>query len=266
MDGEKSVRESIEELKRLSTPEEPYSGGVRMPESDLDKMVLDALTTYGVDPEPVRDRYAPAGTGHVRAINPNAIAKDEYYRYMFGANYITRHFDISDDTVLIVAYNKKQKMRLPGMPEVVIDNLKTEGGLESRIKFSSSSDSDRESTIFKSRVTEFNPHHSQRHDLFSHWQQEHADFTVELGRSLTQVLRLLLQKPDDQDSVAFARGLSEVSSAEKNLIEKNRAESEKSEKEFRETIEKNRGGGFIPTDQGPRISGFRFTPPAQRRA
>lgn len=266
MDGEKSVRESIKELERLCTPEAPYTGEIRDPENDLDRMVLGALATYGVDPEPVRDPYAPAGTGHVRAINPNAIAKDEYYRYMFGANYLTKHFDISDDTVLIVAYNKKQKMSSLGMPEVVIDNLKPEGGLESRIKFSSSPDSDKESKIFKSRVTEFNPHHSQRFNLFAHWQQEHEDFTVELGHSLTQVLRLLLEKPDDPDSVAFARGLSEVSSDEKKLTERNRAEAEKSEKEFREMIEKNRGGGFIPTDSGPRISGFRFTPAQQRRA
>ncbi len=262
MSGEKALKN----LERIYTPEEPYTGEVRMPESDLDKMVLGALTTYGVDPEPVRDRYAPAGTGHVRAINPNAVAKDEYYRYMFGANYLTRHFEISDETVLIVAYNKERRLELPGMPEVVIDNLKPEGGLESRIKFSSSPDPDKESVIFKSRVSEFNPHHSQRFDLFSHWQAEHADFTVELSRSLTRVLELLLQKPDDPDSVAFARGLSEVSSDEKELIKKNRAEAEKGEKEFREMIEKNRDGGFIPTDTGPRIAGFRSTPAAQRRA
>lgn len=266
MSGEKSVRETLEELKVLSTPEEPYTGEIRDPENDLDRMVLGALATYGVDPEPVRDPYAPAGTGHVRAINPNAIAKDEYYRYMFGANYLTKHFDISDETRLIVAYNMKQRIALPGMPEVVIDNLKPEGGLESRIKFSSSSDSDKESTIFKSRVTEFNPHHSQRFDLFSHWQQEHEDFTVELGHSLTKVLELLLKEPDGSDAVAFARGLSEVSSDEEELTEKNRSEAEKERTKFLEMVEKNRGGGFIPTDSTSKIGGFTPTRPSPRRA
>lgn len=260
MCGEKIERNLLEDLRDFISPEQPYTGEVRDPVNELDRMVLTALTVHGVDPDPVQNRYIPE---HVPSINPNAVEKDDHKQYIFGANYLTRHFDISDEFTLVLAYNKKKRLDIFGVPEVVIDTLKPGGGLESRTKFSSNSNDGL--TILKSIVTKFGSDYPSKLGLFYHWQSESEDFTRSLGQTEISGLRMLIEKPEDQNGLVVAKSLTSINDDEKKLIEENRADAEKQKREHQETLEKNRGGGFIPTDMGPKIEGFTTTPRSPRR-
>lgn len=247
MSDKQNVRETIEGLRQIPTPEQPYTGEIKAPEHLLDAMILDTISQFGADPVPPVSPYVPKGYSHESSVYPDTVIKDEHDEYHFGANYLTKHFDISDHVKLIVAYNKKGRLKMPGIPEVVIDHLKPEGGIDRRVLFSGSFSE--EQTILKSMITRFGPTRSTGSFTALYGEK---DFSRPLRPVEKRCLQQLLAHPDDENALEIAKGLSTINDNEKELTQKNRAEAEKREQESQARIEKNRGGGFIVTSAQPK--------------
>lgn len=221
MDGEKSVRETLEELKVLSTPEEPYTGEIRVAQTELDKLILELIHTHGNDNIPTHDPYeAP----HQRRapLSPSSMTQDSQHRYLLGVDWMTAHIDITNTVKVLAIYDKKERFATFA-PQLVIDVLSSEGGIASRTEFHSGRNNP--DIIFKTHITDFES--GGRFAEIFHG----SDFVRELSEEEERALYRILKDPTGEDAARNINWLTSVSESEQQLTEDNRIEREKEQEE-----------------------------------
>lgn len=245
----------FEQLRRLVEPEKTYSGEVREPGNELDAMILDVISKFGNDNVRDFDPYVPRNIQAAEALRrPDQVDEDKYLRLKFGINFLTKKFDLDEDTRLLVAYNMKPTsdiIRSVIQPQVVIDRFKPEGGLASRTKFNISSNNPSE--IWKTHITDF----SEIRQVQTFLSYRH-DFTRRVGSSEEQTLKKLLQGPENDEAITLAEGLISVNDEEKRLAEKKAAQDKVRDEEYLANQRRAQEGGLIitPTSKASIPPGF----------